>query len=332
MNVLSCFDGIACGLVALCRAGIKVDNYYASEIDLYAIKIATKNHPEIIELGDIQNWKSWNLPHIDLIIGGSPCQGFSNAGQRLNFDDPRSKLFFTFVDILHHYKPAYFLLENVKLKSAWRDVITEYMEVEPILINSALVSAQNRERYYWSNIPNISQPEDKGILLKDIVLPNTFPVAIHNIYGGFQEKSVRVFEDKSPTIRTARGGGHIPSLVTDSLVHSQSAIDYMNRQVADGRNHWDFGHYSDVRNKKSASVVANFFKGVPYNVFRDWNCIRKLHPIECERLQTLKDGYTEGVSDTQRYKAIGNGWTVDVVAHIFRSLADQMQHKQGWLR
>ena len=153
-----------------------------------------------------------------------------------------------------------------------------------------------------------------------IVLSDVFPVALHNLYGGFKEKVVRVFDVKSPTVRTPAGRGHIPALVKKSLVHSNKAIDYMNRSVADGRNHWDFGHHSDIGEEKSSAVVSNFFRGVPYNVFKDWDCIRKFHPIECERLQTLPDNYTEGVSDTQRYKAIGNGWTIDVIAHILKEI------------
>lgn len=169
INVLSLFDGMSCAKIALERLGIPVKNYYASEIDKWAMKISKKNYPNIIQLGDVTNWREWDLPGIDLIIGGSPCQGFSNAGKRLNFDDPRSKLFFEFAEIVKHYKPKYFLLENVRMKEEHRQVITDFMKVEPIMINSALVSAQNRVRFYWSNIPAIRQPKDKDILLNDIV-------------------------------------------------------------------------------------------------------------------------------------------------------------------
>lgn len=253
---------------------------------------------------------------IDLLLGGSPCQGFSFAGKQLNFFDPRSKLFFDYVKAKEELKPKYFLLENVKMKKEYQDIISKYMGVEPMEINSTLLSAQSRQRLYWTNIVGIEQPQDKGITLKDIVLDDVFPVVLHNLYGGFSETSVRVFEGKSPTLRTAAGGGHIPSFVKADLIHSQKALDYMDRTVKGGRTHWDFMHHSDIRNPKSSAVVANFFKGVPYNVFKDWDCIRKFHPVECERLQTLPDGYTEGISDTQRYKCIGNGWTVDVIAHI----------------
>ena len=172
INVLSCFDGISCGQLALQRAGIEVENYFASEIDKYAIKITQKNFPNTIQLGDIQDWKSWSLPRIDLIIGGSPCQGFSSAGLGLNFEDPRSKLFFNFCDVLAVYAGKNpnlkYLLENVKMKRVWRDIITDRMKVEPVLINSALVSAQNRERLYWANW-EFGQPEDRFIYLKDII-------------------------------------------------------------------------------------------------------------------------------------------------------------------
>jgi len=376
---------MGCGRLALERAGIKVDKYYASEIDKYAMQIANKNFPDIIQLGDINNWEYWfrnQVGEIDLLIAGSPCQGFSRAGKLLNFDDPRSKLFFTFVDILNFIQPTYFLLENVVMKKEWQDIITEHLfGIEPIKINSALVSAQNRTRLYWTNINidkgGIPQPEDKGILLKDIVLEDALPIALHNIYGGFNENSVRVFEDKSPTLRTPAGGGHIPSLpitfterrtenakeirrkvkaetgkdfcprrdkeivartdgkigalttapTVENLILSQEALAYMDRKVEDGRSHWDFEHYSDITKSKSSTIVANFFKGVPYNVFKDLNCIRKLHPIECERLQTLEDNYTEGVSNTQRYKMIGNGWTIDIIKHIFDFLPERYKNE-----
>lgn len=169
IKILSLFDWMSCGRIALDRAWIKVDKYFASEIDKYAMQISAKNYPDIIQLWDVNNWRDWDLWEIDMIIGGSPCQWFSFAGKQLAFDDPRSKLFFTMVDIINHYKPKYFLLENVKMKKEFQEVITEYMWVEPIEINSAKLSAQNRKRLYWTNIPWIEQPEDKWILLKDIL-------------------------------------------------------------------------------------------------------------------------------------------------------------------
>jgi len=225
MIVLSLFDGMGCGYEALKRAGIYVTKYYASEIDKFAMKIAKKNHPDIIHLGDVNGWEDWDIERPDLIIGGSPCQGFSFAGRQLAFDDPRSKLFFTMTDIIDYYKPRLKFLENVKMKQEFLDVITDFMNCgDPHFINSALVSAQNRQRYYWYNW-DAPDPEDRGLLLKDIMEDDGKPL-------------------------------------------SENEINYMNRKTKDGRTHWDFGHHSDVRNDKSSAIVANFSKGVPYNVIQ----------------------------------------------------------------
>lgn len=285
MNVLSLFDGVSCGRVALERAGIHVDNYYASEIDKYAIQIAKKNYPDTVELGDVNNWKNWNLPKIDLLIGGSPCTNLSFAGNGKGLEGIESKLFYKFVEILKYYKPKYFLLENVKMKKEWENIITKELGVPAVLINSKIFSAQSRERLYWTNIPLMNLPEDKEILLKDILDNDTEPVILHNLYGGFKEKKVRIFTEKSPTIRTAKGGGHIPSVA-----------------------------------KKGFS--KEFFEGKAYKDFKHLGCIRKLTPVECEKLQNLPTDYTKGISDSRRYMAIGNGWTVDVVAYIFSSVKE----------
>lgn len=168
MIVLSLFDGMACGYEALKRAGIKVDRYYASEIDKCAIEVAQRNHPDIIHLGCVKNWREWDIELPDLVIGGSPCQGFSFAGHGLNFNDPRSKLFFDMVDIINFFDPSYYLLENVRMKQEYLDIITERMKVDPHFINSACVSAQNRQRFYWYNW-HAPDPRDRGLLLKDII-------------------------------------------------------------------------------------------------------------------------------------------------------------------
>ena len=170
-------EAYSCGQLALQRAGIKVDKYFASEIDKHAIKVTQQNFPYTVQLGDVTKWETWELPKIDLLIGGSPCQGFSFAGKQLNFSDPRSKLFFEYVKVLQNVKPKYFLLENVKMKQEYQGIISSYLGVEPIEINSSLVSAQNRKRLYWTNIPNVTQPEDRGILLKDIVLEKSLAVS-----------------------------------------------------------------------------------------------------------------------------------------------------------
>ena len=180
MNVLSLFDGMSCGQIALRQLGIPINKYYAAEIDPYAMRVTKNNFPETIHLGDVTKVKGKDLEKIDLLLGGSPCQGFSFAGKQLNFDDPRSALFFEFVRLLKECNPKYFLLENVRMKKEYQDVITEHLGVEPITINSALVSAQNRVRLYWTNIPNITQPEDKGIVLKDIV--EEMPVNTSNTF------------------------------------------------------------------------------------------------------------------------------------------------------
>ena len=178
MNVLSLFDGMSCGQLALERAGIEYDKYYASELDKYAISVTQANYPNTIQLGDVTKWKEWDIDwrSIDLIMGGSPCQGFSFAGKQLAFNDPRSKLFFVFLDILNHVRSlnpkVKFLLENVKMKKEYLNIVTKKMGVEPVLINSALVSAQNRERFYWTNI-DVSQINDRDISLIDVLEEST---------------------------------------------------------------------------------------------------------------------------------------------------------------
>lgn len=327
MVVLSLFDGMSCGQLALKKLGVKVDKYFASEVDKYAIKVALDNFPETVQLGCVTDVKADELPKIDLLIGGSPCQGFSFAGKGLNFDDERSKLFFEYVRLLKECKPTYFLLENVKMKKEHEAIITEYLGVEPVKINSSLLSAQNRIRLYWTNIPNIEQPDDKGILLKD-VLENAGIVG--RVVGRRLKDGVRKDYDmsiKPEQVFEPRLDNKCGTLTTvgkdNTLLLTEKALAYMDRKVKGGRNHWDFKHHSDVRNDKSACVTANFFKGVPYNVLKDWDCIRKLSTVECERLQTVPDGYTSCVSNTQRYKMLGNGWTVDVVAHIFNNMENE---------
>jgi len=283
MKVLSLFDGISAGQVALQKAGIQVDTYYASEIDKHAIKVTQNNFPNTIQLGSITEWKTWDIDwsSIDLVFGGSPCQGFSIAGKQLNFDDERSKLFFTFVDVVNHIKSfnpnVFFMLENVGMKKEYEDVITEYMGVNPIKINSSLVSAQNRKRLYWSNIPNITQPQDKGILLKDILMDD--------------------------------------STIDDKYKLSDIAIDYMNR-LRNGKPRWQY--HTNPLNGKGACLTANMYKGVPYGIIMEKK--RRLTVEECEILQTFPINYTSCVSNTQRYKALGNSWTVDVISHIFKNI------------
>ena len=286
MNVLSLFDGMSCGQIALDQLGIKVDNYYAAEIDKWAIQVAKKNYPNTIHLGDVTQVKGEDLPEIDLLIGGSPCQGFSFAGKQLNFDDPRSALFFEFVRLLEETKPKYFMLENVRMKQEYQDVISEYLGVKPIMINSALVSAQNRVRLYWTNIPNVEQPEDQFILLDEILEGLNSDEIVPSITLKVQEATKKGYTE-------IENGGCFD-------------ITFPSSKTRRGRN---------MKHKCNCLTATN------YDYMRyEYPNIRKLTPIECERLQTVPDNYTDGVSNSQRYKMLGNGWTVEVIKHIFKNM------------
>jgi len=265
MNVLSLFDGMSCGQIALDKLGIKVDNYFASEIDKHAIKVTQSNYPDTKQIGSILEVKGVDLPKIDLLYGGSPCQSFSVAGDGSGFDG-KSKLFLEFVRVLKETKPTYFLLENVKMKKEWQDIISSELNVEPIMINSSLVSAQNRVRYYWTNIPNVSMPNDKKILIQDVI-PNSKGAAKRN----------------------------------------QKQKDGTNKPMLNIR-----------KDNKSNCLVSSYTKKLNAIIINGE--FRPLTPNECEILQTVPLNYTKGVSDTQRFKMLGNGWTVDVIAHIFKNL------------
>jgi DNA-cytosine methyltransferase len=369
MNVLSLFDGISCGQVALKRAGIEVDNYYASEVDKYAISVTQKNFPSTIQLGDVTQLK--DMRGIELLIGGSPCQGFSFAGNQLNFMDPRSRLFFDYVRLLDKTNPKYFLLENVKMKKEFQDIISKYLGVEPIEINSDLVSAQNRKRLYWTNIPDITQPKDKGIFLKDIVHErfdemlfdvdfNSFNVnpSGHGINGNVYS----IGKPKSNTLTTNKGEGQkIAIPLSEYIVPFDKTLQILDKEVQKGKigyfrkdsqaNRIYYIHGKAVtlcgEAGGGAAKMGQYLFGciTPDRVNKRQNgqrfsegnkfftltaqdkhgvliegYIRKLTPIECERLQTLTDNYTEGISNSQRYKCLGNGWTVDVIAHIFKNI------------
>lgn len=312
---------MSCGQLALERVGIKYGKYFASEIDKYAIQITQKNYPNTIQLGDVRNHSEWNLPRIDLLIGGSPCQGFSYAGKQLNFEDKRSKLFFEFVEVLNSVKPKYFLLENVKMKKEYQDIISEYLEVKPVEINSADFSAQNRRRLYWTNIPfdenwdkNTDTVED--ILEDDVdtkycIEPKRSVIILENEvkrrkigYIGTDSQGNRIYRihDKSVTLCGDAGGLGAKT----GLYALPCLTPNREKQRQEGRRF-------KPPHSKFYTLTAQDKHGVLTN-----NFIRKLTPIECERLQTVPDNYTEGVSDNQRYKMLGNGWTVDVIAHIFK--------------
>lgn len=349
MKVLSLFDGIACGRLAFERAGIPVEKYYASEIDKYAIQVAQKNFPDIIQIGDVTKLNFDEFKDVDIIIGGSPCQDLSIAKQnREGLHGERSRLFWDFVKALSVIKPKYFLLENVaSMKQEDRDAITNvlraiYPETECIMINSALVSAQQRKRYYWTNWHN-EQPKDKGILLKDVLESGTGCVVED------YEQKICGTPEKSSTLmaRDYKGFGHqrtngvaVPlsdkSHCIDATYWKGNSLEHFlekkNRElVAEpirigkiGKGGQGDRIYS-VRGKSVCLNANGGGRGAKTGLYKvdlpdgDYS-IRKLTPLECERLQTLPDGYTEGISNTQRYKAIGNGWTVDVIAHILKGI------------
>jgi site-specific DNA-cytosine methylase len=513
MNVLSLFDGMSCGRVALERCGFTIDKYYASEIDKYAITVAANNYLDTIHVGDVTQLRAEDLDPIDLLIGGSPCQGFSFAGKQLNFEDPRSKLFFEFVRLVKECTPKYFFLENVVMKKEFQDVISSYLGVQPIMLNSSLVSAQSRKRLYWTNIPGYTPPEDKGILLKDIVHEHclTDRDKSHAIIGSIGRTTTReyfqknqgqmvaqfnvnpsgkgmngnvypVTKLKSNCLTTNKGEGQKISVPTDinciripeatkqgyaeifegegvdlTFIESKtrrgrrmadkcncltaSAYDYrileelksyivpfdktlqiLDKEVARGKVGYfrkdsqanrvyyihdkvvtlcgdagggaaKMGQYLFGEVKREVHQVSECKKaggkqprmqdriynvegispcltqfagrinvGIPCGSDYLFGCItpdrvdkrqngqrfndgtkfytltaqdrhgiliegyiRKLTPIECERLQTLPDNYTLGVSNSQRYKMLGNGWTVDAVCEFFKHIPKDLE-------
>jgi site-specific DNA-cytosine methylase len=315
MNVLSLFDGMSCGQIALQKSGIQVDNYFASEIDKYAMQVARANYPDMVHLGDVRDIKAHKngelfVPldrgyKIDLLIGGSPCQGFSFAGKQLNFDDPRSKLFWEFVRLLKELRPKYFLLENVKMKQQSMDVITEALGVEPIFINSRLVSAQNRQRYYWTNIPMDKLPDDKGIMLKDVL------------------EDGHVDRDKAHCIDANYfKGGNLKSYFEKhrrQLVFSKDGLCHVGDADIRGNDNVRRVYHPDGKAPCLTTMGGGHREPKTLTSDTTW---RKLTPLECERLQTVPEGYTNHVSNTQRYKMLGNGWTVDVISHIFNGMKE----------
>ena len=373
INVLSLFDGVSCGRVALQRAGIPVNKYYASEIDKYAIMITQNNFPDTIQLGDVTKWEDWDIDwnSIDLLIGGNPCVSWSVAGKQLGIEDPRGQLLFDYVNILHHiqkYNPnVKFLAENVKMKQEFQDIFSDMLGVQPVEINSALLSAQNRKRLYWTNW-EFGQPEDKHIMLKDIVheyskvdrdkslcldanyykggnlkqyyekhrrqlafewlneyivpFDKTLQILDKEVergkvgYFGKDSQANRVYyiHDKAVTLCGSAGGG---AAKMGQYLFGCLTPDRVNKRQNGQRFNEGDKFYTLTAQNKHGVLVEGY--------------IRKLTPVECERLQTLEDGFTANgidqktgkvvpISNTQRYKALGNGWTVDVIAHILKSL------------
>lgn len=301
MNVLSLFDGMSCGMIALERAGVKVDNYYASEIDKHAIKVSEKNYPSIIRMGDVTKWRDWDIDwsSIDLVIGGSPCQSFSRSGDGSGFDG-KSGLFFDFLDVCEKVADSnpkmMFLLENVEMKKEWENVITAKLGVNPVHIDSSLVSAQKRPRVYWTNIPGVTIPKDNGVTILNILdhdaddYIENHPVILGKYIDG----------RNGYMVRNATKRGYLDAFHGDCI----------NLEVPT----------SKTRRGRVSSLKTNTLNTACNYAVVLYGRIRKLSILEYERLQTLPDGYTSGVSMAQRKKMIGNGWTVDVIAHIFKGL------------
>lgn len=375
MNVLSLFDGMSCTRIALERLGIDVNHYYASEIDKYAMKVSEENYPDIIQIGDVTDWQSWDIDwsSIDLVIGGFPCQSWSLAGRQLGDKDERGKLFWVMLDVMkkviENNSNAYYLMENVKMKKEFEEYITFHTEqalpnVNKYLINSALVSAQNRVRYYWTNIPGVEQPEQRGMVLRDILenkeidglsekaiaymnrgsekwsggksraehyikheskKSNCLTANMHkgvpygviaidkpiqvgeaiDINGHDILKRVYSEDGKSPTLNTCTGGNREPKVLAGA---------WRGRYKADGSTEQKL----EVRRGGKTNSLTTVQKDNV--VVKDEVYWRKLTPIESERLQTVPDNYTNHVSNTQRYKMLGNGFTVEVICHILNNM------------
>ena len=330
MRVLSLFDGIACGYEALLRAGIVPETYVAYEIDKNAIAIAKKNHPDIEEMGSVVDADFTQYKGFDLVIGGSPCQGFSIAGKQLNFDDPRSKLYFEFERAVREVNPKYFFLENVAMRKDFEAIITERLGVEPIMINSNLVSAQNRKRLYWTNIENIKQPENKGIMLADIVHENEpgfsgdlepykvpFDKTLQILDKEIQKGKIGYFRKDSQANRVYSIHGKAVTLCGEAGGGAAKMGQYLFGCITPDRVNKRQNGQRFNDGEKFYTLTAQDKHGVLIDGY-----IRKLTPVECERLQTLPDNYTlcDGVSENARYKALGNCWTVDVVSHCFKAI------------
>lgn len=372
ITVLSLFDGMSCGRIALREAGIKVNKYFASEIDKHAIKQTQHNFPDTVQLGSVTGVRAADLPHIDLLIGGSPCQGFSFAGKQLNFNDPRSALFFEYVRILREiqeYNPGVlFLLENVRMRRECEQVITEQLGLEPVVINSALVSAQNRVRLYWTNIrtreeatlfdtkvfTDIPQPEDRGIYLRDILEDDVEPkyVLTSNRIKKLIEHHRRQAEagpgfgfhpraedEKSNTLRVG-GSCHddivllegeraarcvavrekTPTVTSsrydaNNVVVTREVVQLNSDTESNGRQPYQQDRVYSVDGISPALCSAH--AGHAPAVLTPKTVLRRLTPTECSRLQTVPDWYEWKCSKTQIYRMLGNGWTVEVIKHIF---------------
>jgi site-specific DNA-cytosine methylase len=281
--VLSLFDGMSCGQIALNKIGYKYSEYYASEIDKYAMQVTQKNYPKTKQIGSVTDVNANNLPKIELLYGGSPCQGFSIAGKKLNFEDDRSKLFMEFVRLKNELKPKYFLLENVRMKDDIADAIDELLGVKRIFIDSRDFTGHIRKRFYWTNIPVGKLPKI-NLKIKDIIDENPF------------DKDMSFFLDRTP---------YSPTKSYDGII-TINPKDNNNKQT------WQRGRVYDIEGN-CPTICASLFD---LNITKDHKTYRKLSINECEKLQGVPKDYTDGVSKGERGKMLGNGWTVDVIAHI----------------
>ena len=305
MRVLSLFDGICCGHLALERARIKIDSYDAYEIEKNAIKATEANFPDVVHHGDVTKEDFMKYKDkVDIIIFRSPCQGFSSSGKFLNFNDPRSKLFFEAVRAIKECKPKYFLMENVVMKKEWQDIISSYLGVEPIEINSSLVSAQNRRRLYWTNIPNVTLPKDKNITLEDVLEDIEFP----------NPAAIRGRRLNKATIvgRRLDKNGHRKD--TDKTIPITQCLEVRATNT-------------DKSNCLTTVDKDNVLTPLPVgrhpDAFKDNLPFRYYTTKEMCRLQTVPDDFLNMIPDSAARKALGNGWTVDVIAHIFSFLPDE---------
>lgn len=350
MNVLSVFDGMSCGQIALNELSFKIDKYYAAEIDKHAITQTQHNFPNTIQLGSVTDVKAKDLENIDLFIGGSPCQGFSFAGKQLNFDDPRSALFFEYVRLLKEIKAinpnAVFLLENVNMKKEYLRVISEYLGVFPVRINSNLVSAQNRDRWYWSDIKtkdvglfaelwtDIPEPTDRGVLLYAVLQPeneieskyilsDNAAKRLLNIDNDGFKSYIKNGNDKAACVfasqhKLARGMDMI-KMGCVKIGRTDEAKKLRRESMKNGKD------YTPFQAKQINSIDYDKMNTITYattkdNILTNGYKFRRLTPIECARLQTIPEWYEWIVSDTQIYRMLGNGWTVEVIKHIFSFL------------
>jgi site-specific DNA-cytosine methylase len=287
MNILSLFDGMSCGQIALNKLGVNYDNYYAAEIDKNAIKVTQHNYPETIQLGDVTQIKGDNLPKIDLLIGGSPCQGFSIAGKKLNFEDDRSKLFFEYIRLKNELNPKYFLLENVRMPNDIADAIDELIGVRRIYIDSRNFTGMIRKRYYWTNI-SIGEIPTKNIAIEDLLDDEPF------------DRDLNFFLDRTK---------YEPTTSYDKIIT-------INPRDNNGKQTWQRGRVYDVKGS-CPTICASLFD---LNITKNHKTWRKLTINECERLQGVPKDYTSIVSKNERGKQLGNGWTVDVIAHILKNI------------